>query len=101
MKMEKIEKLEELRLNIEKKTLSVIHEFTTDTKSFNIPKENFEKFKTAILFELSTLQTNTACDFDYHMKEKTESKEYVIIINFLYYYDLVWEYELPFTIKIT
>lgn len=95
-----LEKLEELRLDIEKKTLSVIEEFTTNKKSFNIAKENFEKFKMSILFELSTLQTSKAYDFDYYIKEKTESKENIIIINFLYYYDLVWEYELPFIIKI-
>ena len=99
MALEKIEKLEELRLNIEKKILSVIHEFTTDKNSFNIAKENFQKFRTLILFELSKLQTGKACDFDYYIK-KNESKEYIIVINFLYYYDLVWEYELPFIIKI-
>lgn len=99
MALEKIEKLEELRLNIEKKILSVINEFTTDKNSFNITKENFQKFRTSILFELSTLQTGKACDFDYYIKKK-ESKEYIIVINFLYYYDLVWEYELPFTIRI-
>ena len=99
MALEKIEKLEELRLNIEKKILSVIHEFTTGKNSFNIAKENFQKLKNSILFELSTLQTGKACDFDYYIKNN-ESKECIIVINFLYYYDLVWEYELPFTIKI-
>ena len=99
MTLEKIEKLEELRLNIENKFLSIIHEFTTDKNSFNIAKENFQKFRISILFELSTLQTGKACDFDYYIKNN-ESKESIIVINFLYYYDLVWEYELPFTIKI-
>ena len=94
-----LEKIEKLRLNIEKKTLSVIHEFTTDKNSFNISKENFQKFKTSILFELSTMQTGKIYDFDYYIKKK-ESKEYTIVINFLYYYELVWKYELPFTIKI-
>lgn len=99
MALEKIEKLEELRLNIEKKILSVIHEFTTCKNSFNITKENFQKCRTSILFELSTLQTGKVYDFDYYIKKK-ESKEYAIVINFLYYYDLVWKYELPFIIKI-
>ena len=99
MALEKIEKLEELRLNIEKKILSVIHEFTTGKHSFNIAKENFQKLKNSILFELSTIQTDKVYDFDYYVKKK-ESKEYAIVINFLYYYDLVWKYELPFIIKI-
>lgn len=93
-----LEELRKLKHDIEKKSLFVIKEFATDKNSFNISKENFQKFRTSILFELSTLQTGKVYDFDYYIK-KNESKEYTIAINFLYYYDLVWEYELPFIIK--
>lgn len=97
-----LEELRQLKHNIEKKSLSVIKEFTTDKNSFNISKENFEKFKMAIHLELSTLQVNDKYDFDYYVKRKDNSTltEYIIIINLINCYELVYKYELPFIIKI-